>query len=71
MVLVLSTLSDSVPSFVKSISQGFRVTDLKIRVDDRVAQMLTDRRTEGYTDGKLDPYIVPCLRQARQKRHDK
>ena len=29
--------------------------------------MLTDGRTDGRTDGKPDPYIAPCLRQARQK----
>ena len=23
--------------------------------------------TDGRTDGKLDPYIAPCLRQAQQK----
>ena len=30
--------------------------------------MLTDGRTDELTDGKPDPYIAPCLRQARQKR---
>ena len=30
--------------------------------------MLTDVRTYVRTDGKPDPYIAPCLRQARQKR---
>ena len=29
--------------------------------------MLTDGQTDGRTDGKPDPYIAPCLRQARQK----
>ena len=40
MVLVLSTFSDSVlylyQVFFQNISQGFRVTDLNIRVDARV-----------------------------------
>ena len=29
--------------------------------------MLTDGCTDGQMDGKPDPYIAPCLRQARQK----
>ena len=29
--------------------------------------MLTDVQMDERVDGKLDPFIAPCLRQARQK----
>ena len=52
----------------------FRVTDLNNRIDASLSQMLTngrkfgrtDGRANGRTNGKPDPYIAPCLRQARQ-----
>ena len=56
--------------FCQSISYDFRVTDLNSRVDARVVANVdggTYGRTDRRTDGKSDPYIAPCLRQARQK----
>ena len=52
MVLVLSTLSDNAlyfcTKFCQSISLGFRVTDLNIRVDARVVANV-DGQTYGTT----------------------
>ena len=48
--------------FCHSISWGFRFTDLNSRVEARV--VANDGQTYGLTDGKLDLYIAPCLRQA-------
>ena len=54
--------------FGQRISKGFRDIDLDSRVDARVIANV-DGRTYGQTDvrmdGKPDPYIAPCLRQAR------
>ena len=73
MELVLSTLRDNalyLYQVLSNISYGFRVTDLNIRIDARVVANVdggTYGRTDRRTDGKSDPYIAPCLRQARQK----
>ena len=45
--------------FCQSISKGFRVTDLTSGVNARVFANVDVR-----TDGKQDPYIIPCLRHA-------
>lgn len=67
------TLSDNifVPSFAK-VSQ--RVSGLQIGAPGSTlgwSQMLTDGRTDVWTDvradGKPDPYNAPCLRYVRQK----
>ena len=54
--------------FGQSISKDFRDTGLNSRVDARVIANV-DGRTYGWTDvrmdGKPDPYIAPCMRQAR------
>ena len=67
--LILCTSSDDalylyqvLPKYLK----GFQITDLDSRVDARVVANV-DRYLYRRTDGKPDPYIVPCLRQARQK----
>ena len=49
--------------FYQSISKSFSVTDLNIRANAGVVANVDD----GQTDRKPDPYIAPCLRQARQK----
>ena len=73
MVLVLSTLSDNALYLYQVLSKyliGFRITDLNVNVDARVVanvDELTYGRTYVQTDGKPDPYIAPCLRQAPQK----
>ena len=44
--------------------------DLDSRVNARVVANVdgwTEVQTDVRTDGKPDPYIVPCLRQGRQK----
>ena len=61
--------------FCESISNGFRVTDLNSRVNTMVAANVDAGQTDGQTDiqthaqmdGKPDPYIASCLRQARQQ----
>ena len=53
--------------FCQSISYSFMVMDLDSRIDAKVVANV-DGRTYGPTNGqKTNPYIVPCLRQARQK----
>ena len=57
--------------FCQSISKDFRVKDLDSRVDARVVANLAGRtygrKDVRTSDGKPDPYIAPCMRQARQK----
>ena len=49
-----------------SLTKGFAVTDPNIRVKARVVANV-DRQTYRQMDGKLDPYITPCLRQVKKK----
>ena len=52
--------------FCQSISKSFGVTDTNSRDDTKVV-INVDRKMQGQMDGQPDPYIAPCLRQARRK----
>ena len=53
--------------FYASISNGFRVTDLKSRVNARVAANVDNGQTEGHTDTRMNGWKTGSLYRAMPK----